>query len=449
MFYEGTLQDGISTAVGQQKLVLCFVTDESEESTQWENEFLLDETLGKLIKDQSVALRLTAGSDEAGYLAQIFPLPRTPTVVVIKNGELKEYITPGTTKEDFFRRIQNAFSATSSSAQPVSASTSTPQPEPAPVGSTSQGVSSSGESSTSENVRRILNERAAKLKVQKEEAERKAKEQAKEERTKAKAKGKAEAEAGAKTDNAVAHKAAEAVKKKRQEQQEERRRILKRIEDDKAERRLRAQAREQKRAEDLKGGDVASSLVNAPESKLPSTTRGSGMTSLQVRMFDGSTLRSRFKTTSPLKDIRDWVDKNRTDGSQPYTFKQVLTPSPNKTIDETEEDKSVGELGLSPSSTLVLIPVKNFSSAYDASSQNIVSRFFAFILSIFSWFFGLFSSGDRQGPPAAAGGESAEAQDQSRVQGFQNQSDRQRDQQLYNGNSLNFEPRPDEEEKDD
>jgi hypothetical protein len=28
MFYEGTLQEGISTAVGQQKLVLCFVTGE-------------------------------------------------------------------------------------------------------------------------------------------------------------------------------------------------------------------------------------------------------------------------------------------------------------------------------------------------------------------------------------------------------------------------------------
>lgn len=386
-----------------------------------------------------MALRLTAGSDEAGYLAQIFPLPRTPTVVIIQNGELKEYITPGTTKEDFFRRIQNAFSATSSSV-PVSASTSTPQPEPAPAASSSQGVSPSGESSTSENVRRILTERAAKLKTQKEEAERKAKEQAKEERNKAKAKGKADAEAGAKTDNAVAHKAAEAVKKKRQEQQEERRRILKRIEDDKAERRLRAQAREQMRTEDLKGGDVASSLVNAPESKLPSTTKASGMTALQVRMFDGSTLRSRFKTTSPLKTIRSWVDENRTDGSQPYTFKQVLTPSPNKTIDETEENKSVGELGLSPSSTLVLIPVKNFTTAYDASSQNIVSRFFAFILGIFSWFFGLFTSGDARAPAGAGEDSAGSSQDQSRIQSFGNQTDRQRDQQLYNGNSVSLQP---------
>lgn len=67
MFYHGSLQDGISTAVGQQKLVLCFVTgmslipcsvdkgnvltcaaDESEEGVQWETEFLTDDTVGFL-----------------------------------------------------------------------------------------------------------------------------------------------------------------------------------------------------------------------------------------------------------------------------------------------------------------------------------------------------------------------------------------------------------------
>lgn len=63
MFYKGTLQEGISTAVGQQKLVLCFVTggsqhrgfttlghadsctDEKEESQTWEDDFLKDETV--------------------------------------------------------------------------------------------------------------------------------------------------------------------------------------------------------------------------------------------------------------------------------------------------------------------------------------------------------------------------------------------------------------------
>ncbi|KAF4952095.1 hypothetical protein FSARC_12727 [Fusarium sarcochroum] len=446
MFYQGTLQDGISTAVGQQKLVLCFVTDESDESTQWETEFLTDETLSDLLKDHAIALRLEAGSEEAGYLAQIFPLPRTPTVVIIKNGELKEYITPGTSKEDFMRRVQTAFnSASAAAAQPAPAAASTAQAQPETPAAPDQSSPPTAPPSTSENVRRILAERAARLQAQREENERKAKE----ERVKTKEKAKADAEAGLDNDNARAHKAAEAVRKKRQQDQDERARILRRIEDDKAERRIRAEEREKQRINSLKGGDIASSLVNAPETKLSTANKTGGMTALQVRLFDGSTLRSRFKTGAHLKEIRQWVDGNRTDGSQPYTFKQVLTPLPNKNIDETEEEKAIGELGLSPSSTLVLIPVKKYTTAYN-ESQGIVSRFIGFILSIFTWFFGLFSSGEERNTHRGQTVDDAPAssREQSRIRGFQNQRDQQRDQQLYNGNSLNFEPRPEEEEKD-
>ncbi|KAM0307383.1 hypothetical protein ACHAPM_000096 [Fusarium culmorum] len=437
MFYQGTLQEGISTAVSQQKLVLCFVADDSDESSQWETEFLADDTLRNLFEGH-VLLRLEAGSDEAGFLAQIFPLPRTPTVVIIKNGELKEYITPGTSKQDFLRRIEAAFNS-ASPATPAQAVQATPPPQP--VTSTApEQTQTTVSSSTSENVRRILSERATRLQAQREENERKVKE----ERARTKERAKAEAEAGMNTDNARAHKAAEAVKKKRQQDQEERARILKRIEDDKAERRMRAEEREKQRRGSMKGGDVAASLVNAPETKLADSTKTGGMTALQVRLFDGSTLRSRFKTNAPLKEIRQWVDENRNDGAQPYTFKQVLTPLPNKNIDETEEDKAIGELGLSPSSTLVLIPVKKYTSAYDDDSQGIVSRIIGFILSIFSWIFSLFRSGDERAHRESVGPTSS--RERSRIREFQNPSD-QRDQQLYNGNSLNFEPRP-EEEKD-
>ncbi|KAI8722456.1 UBX domain-containing protein [Fusarium sp. LHS14.1] len=434
MFYQGSLQDGISTAVGQQKLVLCFVTDESEEGVQWETEFLTDDTLSELIKDHAIALRLTAGSEEAGYLAQIFPLPRTPTVVIIKNGDLKEYITPGTSKEDFIRRVQSVFNSTTSSSsaatQPAPAPPSAPaQPEPpaaAPPAAAPQ-------TSTSENVRRILADRAARLQEQRE-ADKKAKEErAKAEREKAKA-------AAMDKDNAAAHKAADAVRKRKQQDQEERARILKRIEDDKAERRMRAEERQKLRTE-----TVETPLEAA--TKLPSMTKVGSMTALQVRLFDGSTLRSRFKSETALKEVREWVDESRTDGKQPYTFKQVLTPLPNKNIDETEEDKAIGDLGLSPSSTLVLIPVKKYVSAYN-DSGNIFTRFIYFILGIFTWFFGLFGSREDRGAsqaPAHDDDAPTSPRDESRIRAFQNQ---QRDQQLYNGNSLNFEPRPDEEEKD-
>jgi hypothetical protein len=42
--------------------------------------------LAPLIESKTIALRLEAQSEEAGYLAAIFPLPKTPTIVIIKYG---------------------------------------------------------------------------------------------------------------------------------------------------------------------------------------------------------------------------------------------------------------------------------------------------------------------------------------------------------------------------
>ncbi|KAL9488274.1 hypothetical protein ACSS6W_000551 [Trichoderma asperelloides] len=487
MFYQGSLQEGISTAVGQQKLVLCFVTNENDESKTWENEYLQDSSLSKLIETQAVALRLLADSDEAGYLSQIFPLPKTPTVVIMKHGELKEYIAAGTSKEDFLRRVLVAFNAAppapapasslpSPAASPTSSPTrlSAPVPAPAPAShSTSNSPSPSPSppsqaqippttaqaAAQSEIVSRILAERAAKLQAQKEDAERRAKE----ERIKAQEKAKAEAQAGADTSGARVHKQAEELKKKRQAEQEERRRILKRIEDDREERRMRAEAKEKQKIDNQKIGDVAASLVNSKQSKLPSTTKVSEMASIQVRLFDGSTIRSRFKTASPLKEVRRWVDENKGENKSPYTFKQVLTPAPNKNIDSTEEHKSLGELGLVPSSTMVLIPVQNYSTAYPGEKlqDSFFSRFLRTILGFFVWILSLVGlaggeqreeapsnreGGSRRERGLDAAARAASEERRRRVRGLQNLADRQRDHQLYNGNSLNFEPRPDEDE---
>ncbi|KND92605.1 UBX domain-containing protein 7 [Tolypocladium ophioglossoides CBS 100239] len=443
MFYQGSLQEGISTAVGQQKLVLCFVTNKNEESQQWEDEFLHDSSLTGLIQGQAVALRLEAGSDDAGYLAQIFPLPQTPTVVIMKHGELKEYISAGASKDEFIRRVQSAFNVSPAAAPHAG------EPSPLAPQAEASSLSSSPQTDRSENVRRVLAERAEKLQAQKDEAERRAKE----ERAKAEDKAKAEAAARADTDAARTHTQAELLKKKRQQESEERKRILKRIEDDRTERHQRAAEREQKRIDGQKTGDIAASLVNAPETKLPSTTRVGEMASIQVRLFDGSTMRSRFKTAASFKDVRAWVDEKRTDGRLPYTFRQLLTPMPNKAIDEMEEGKSLGELGLAPSSTLILIPVQKFSSAYEGGSQSVLSRVIAAILGFFTWLMGLIGLGGNREMaqrPVAAGSErsSSSAQEKDRrIRGFQNPNDQRRDQQLYNGNSLNFEPRPDEDER--
>lgn len=111
MFFAGTLEQGISTALQQSKQVVCFVTgkkkpppspafagtrdqvakmglaDGEEESQQWEDDFLTDETVKTHLQTHAVTLRLQAGSTEAGYLEALFPVPRKPTLVII------EYVT--------------------------------------------------------------------------------------------------------------------------------------------------------------------------------------------------------------------------------------------------------------------------------------------------------------------------------------------------------------------
>src|SRR5688572_23722112 len=124
------------------------------------------EQLADLISTHSVALRLLAGSEEAGYLAQIFPLPKTPTVVIIKNGELKEYLTSGTSREDFVNRVHGAFvkpsqSSTTNTTYAASSSSTAQRQSGGQTQSETQARPPPLEQHSS-NVERVLAERAAR-----------------------------------------------------------------------------------------------------------------------------------------------------------------------------------------------------------------------------------------------------------------------------------------------
>lgn len=413
--------------------------DGKEESQQWETEYLQDDSvrhsmeprmftpadplqLKQLIETQAVALRLQAGSDEAGYLSQIFPLPKTPTIVIMKHGELKEYIAAGTLKDDFFRRMHTSLgSAPRSPPQAIPASQPAPQTPSTPI----PGLSSSPEAGTSsDSVKKVLAERAARSQQAKEEAERKAKE----------AQAKAEAEASA---SPKPNPQADEYKVKRQQKSEERQRILQRIEDDKQARRMAAEERERQRSQ-----TGESTPTNG--TRRPSTTKISETTSIQVRLLDGTTIRSRFKTSASVTDIRKWVDGERNDGELPYKFKQILTPLPNKNIDEAEESKSLLEIGLAPSSTLLLIPVTRYAAAYTNDQGGIFSRLLALIFSFLTGILSIFGLGGQSSPagpqqtelqPAA----SSTAAERTREAAKQ----RQKDYQLYNGNSVSQLVHPD------
>lgn len=413
-------------------------------------------------------LRLKAGSQEAGYLAAIFPVPKVPTLVILRNGQLKEYLAAGTTKDDFATRVQAALSAeTHPSAQATPAASSAPTTAPAAVpasqarersaaqqAASSQSSASASNSrpqsaapsttptqptagSSSRSVNTILAEREAKLNERREEAKKKALEAY---ARKDKGKGKAEPDAddGEKYRTPEQKRLAEEIKKKQKEALDERKRIMQRIEADKADRRAAREAL----VREPTPGDIAANAADAPATKLAKT---STLTALMVRLHDGTTLRSRFPNSATLQtDIRKWVDENRTgDRTEPYLFRVTLSPISTMVIDREDEQKSLEDLGLSPSATLVLIPDPKPPAP---EGGNFVTWLYALILSFFSSLFGAGTPAtrpeeiemsnlgpqqqDRQGQPQARSTG-------ARVQTLHDaEQRRRRDHQLYNGNSV-------------
>lgn len=502
MFFTGTLQEGISTALQQSKLVACFVIDDQEESKTWETEYLTDERIAPSLEKEAVVLRLTAGSEEAGYLAAIFPLPKIPALVVIKNGALKEYIASGTDKDDFVRKVAGAFAGaqpqlrgqkggnaenaspavqaeTSSAVAAAQPSTTSPTATNEATGMETTSTSSGQEATApgTASPEHVSNEGERRRQAARKERERIEREKA--QRRKEKGKMPAAEGGGGGDDkkgsedprkskhNESVKKASQQLAEKQRQAREERARVLKLIADDKAERKakeeMRKAEREAERSATLSKFAAATSTQQQQDSAAPRSPiqRRHDQCAIQVRLFDGSTIRTRLPSKATIaQDVRSWVDENRTDGKDPYTFKVILTPLTNRAIDHaTEEDKTLQELELTPSSTLVLTPVDRYATAYTSMNAGLgspVSRFvtavLAFVVNILGGIAGALGGGggaargsDGRGEDAghelSSSSSSSQAQTTGRdgggrIQGFQNPDDRRKDYQLYNGNSV-------------
>lgn len=71
-------------SVDHLQLLTLLLSDDSPESSKWENEWLQDGQVEELLAQKAVLLRLEAGSTEAGFLAAFCPLSQIPTLVVIQ-----------------------------------------------------------------------------------------------------------------------------------------------------------------------------------------------------------------------------------------------------------------------------------------------------------------------------------------------------------------------------
>ena len=279
----------------------------------------------------------------------------------------------GTNPAETVSSIASATTATPNAARPNAPLPTSPgnQPLSNPLTAQSQApppVSTANQ--PSQAVQNLLADRRRKL-----ESDKKEKEAA--ENADRKAKADARQAAIMSDPNSAKGKQATYAAQQRKRQQEaklERDRILQQIEHDKAERKEKEEQRKAlARAEAEEKDDSAladEQLKNEINRSKPTRSKECA---IQVRMFDGSNIRHKFSSDATLRtDVRAWIDKERLDGDIPYTFKQILTPLPNRTLSISDEEESLQSLGLTPSATLIMVPVQGYTAAYD--HQGLVSR---------------------------------------------------------------------------
>lgn len=322
-------------------------------------------------------MRLENGSTEAGFLAAFCKIESAPTLVVIHNGKLQLQLGSEVGQEEFVNSVRKVLGAAAiPGSAPAQASTAQAEddlyadqePAAAAIPAT-RPVLSPAPAPAPAPALAPAREPASTL-------------------TTSNAKGKQRAEASPQaglassstTTNSAQQAARAALQKKKREDAEELARVKARIEQDKAERKAQAEARRAEREKER-------SAENRTQSQPRTSTRGSQAKDvhLNVRLFDGRTIRSTFPRTASLeKEVRKWIDeefskldsddpniKNR--ALPPYFFRHILAPQPSRELSAGDENQTLGDIDLAPSATLVLVPVKGYTDAYSGTGTNLLA----------------------------------------------------------------------------
>ncbi|KAJ5116410.1 hypothetical protein N7456_000758 [Penicillium angulare] len=432
-FFKGNLQDGIGLAVREAKAVVCFVrdADDAQASSTWEQEYLLTPAL----ETNAILLRIIAGSQEAGFLTSFCPIAKFPTVVVIKNGTLQEYLAPETSKDDFQSRLVGAVNpeghpkdilksdSNASATRDKSAEISDSSVTPALNISATQDANSLPTSAASGTLPKSCTTKSSPEKSSKVSAQNPLR--------------------------ANLNMAGDARKRSIATQKQ-----------------TKEPAEGRPKPQSPTFNDISPPFHKDRDPKPKEPPGNPAQYRLQVRLFDGSSVRSSFSPSQTIRsDVRSWLDEKMGIEQRPYNLKHILTPLPSRTLSMSEESQTLQDLGLGSTANLVMVPVSSYTNAYSSSSSSLPSRGASAVYNVVSSAIttatGLLGSLTGYGTSTTSETESSTTPSRSvssgaiqrlgtrgsNIRTLGDQGGNEDDRQFYNGNQLNFEPR-EEDRKD-
>ncbi|CUS14535.1 unnamed protein product [Tuber aestivum] len=315
VYCKGSVQQGSADAVKDDKSLVFFVAGENcWRSMKWESENLLDGDVFPLLKESSIVFKLKAGSTEAGFLSMFCPVEQAPYLVVLKNGSLVTKLTADTPETTFVASLKSALSpATPPSLSP---------PSPPPPSTPSQN-----------NLSSLFADRRDRLEQQQKALA-------------AAARERKAAELKRRQNNLTPDrkKYVEEQTRRIAAEKAERGRVLLALENDRIEREARELRKREGRAAVF--ATQVQDTDRAEEEKVAFNE-----VLISVRLLHGGLIKARFLESKGLGELREWVDENRTDGAEAYTFMQP----PDRKFSALDENKSLKELGLPKLTGLVLL----------------------------------------------------------------------------------------------
>jgi len=146
-------------------------------------------------------------------------------------------------------------------------------------------------------------------------------------------------------------KLAEANRREKLEAQQAKQRVIDQIEADKKARREKAEV-------EKSGGTVADIPPPKPHHVVtPQPARQYDECTIQIRLPDGSNERHTFKSTDRFEKVLEWMRESQQ--SRPFVLVQNY---PKKEFNDTDGSKTLNELGLVPTGSLMLKVLAHFQT---------------------------------------------------------------------------------------
>ncbi|KAF9112808.1 hypothetical protein BGX27_002736 [Mortierella sp. AM989] len=411
LWFEGSVAAAVEIANTKGSVLLvCLVQNPEEdgESAQFESRFMEEKVVNELSEQDLISLRLVRNSVDGVMFSQIFPVMAVPALYLIRNGLLTDYMNNTVDVDQMLERIKKAVdghfqippppnitvsgdsvvpantsshsseitqshtgvSLSASASSSMSPQTTIDSPATnAATSSVTPNIAGASTPNRSQDLKELMKER--KLKREKEEREAE-----KQREIGRRSSSKTLSETQRELSEKQSKKLKDQIEKDKREEVEYKKRVKQALEEDRARRKAEKEAAQAAAATSgsphsdrvLTPGEIRSQnagLEKARNDAGPALAYDSSR--LNIRLFDGTSIRNTFKATDTLEKVRNWIDQNLQESEDAYNIVQLI---PSRTF--TDESKMLRDLELCPSATLVLKKTATTSSAYGTSGDGAV-----------------------------------------------------------------------------